>query len=475
MEAERYQEGTISMDGDVRDSSGVMTRLATQEFESGFRSYLVKVNPQFIQECYEYDRSWDQDFRENVGPNYPYTMSPRTSELIASVSTELKSEMSRVGFQIDPWKIGPDEEPYVMGVLRRVMVTDTIEPIIGYTDEIAKHLEEIKKEDPSRVLTIRSFFCGAAVADKCLVTRLAEKGISVNLITTDIAADSVAIAALNFSVWNEMLPENERYEIHIVKGQVPPELYGKDRVIVLQVQDALIASGEESSLPVKYDALLLDNGLQYVSSEFSRTLIENLMKNVGDHGLYIGSLGLDSHIKVEIPALYHLRQIIDSRLRNLRQVYAKKATYSAPYAYPHKYHFSVDESTGMVLIDGVVSDGAARMYTWLGKLLSSNRGRFSEVMGAIKSSTALSKANKAVETTPFDYHNAMLDAINSSGLQSEVLEVPLEYEKFGWKKIGDDLYSNGEESVDGGTMMRICKQKDPLVLRRSRILVKQTS
>jgi len=48
----------------------------------------------------------------------------------------------------------------------------------------------------------------------------------------------------------------------------------------------------------------------------------------------------------------------------------------------------------------------------------------------------------------------------------------LEYESFGWKKIGSDLYENGEEKVDGGTMMRICKEQDPLVLRRSRILVK---
>ncbi|MBP6976024.1 hypothetical protein KBB42_00280 [Candidatus Dojkabacteria bacterium] len=448
-----------------------MVKLATQEFESGMKSYLVYVNPKFIQECYENDRSWDVDFRNNVGPNYPYTMSPKTSELIASVSSELKNEMSRVGFQIDPWKIGADEEPYVMGVLRRVMVTDTIEPIIGYTDEIVKYLETVKEKNPSKVLSIRSFFCGAAVADKCLMTRLAERGLSANLTTTDIAADSIAIAALNFSVWNELLPENDKYEIHIIKGSVPPELVSRDKTIVLQVEDAIAASEEEAKLPLKFDALLLDNGLQYVSREFTEKLIDNVVKNVGDYGLYIGALGLDSHIKVEIPPIYHLRQIIDSRMRDLRKVYEKKAEFKAPYDYAHKYHFNVNEKTGMILIDRVVSDGAARMYTWLGKLLNSNKKRFSEVMGAIKSATELSKANKVVETTPFDYHNVMVKTIDTNGLTQQILEVPLEYEKFGWKKVGEDLYENGQERVDGGTMMKICKEKDPLVLRRSRIYI----
>ena len=44
--------------------SAQMTKLLTQEFESGYKSYLVKINPQFVQECYEYDKSWDEDFRE---------------------------------------------------------------------------------------------------------------------------------------------------------------------------------------------------------------------------------------------------------------------------------------------------------------------------------------------------------------------------------------------------------------------------
>ena len=453
------------------NQNGIVS-LEKKEFESGYSSYIVKVEPQFTQECYEYDKAWDEDFRRNIGPNYPYTMSPKTSQLIACTSTELKKDMSKVGFQIDPWKVGSDDEPYVMGVLRRVMVTDTIEPILEYTDEIAKHLKSLKEKNPSKVINIRSFFCGASVADKSLVTRLYESGTVVNLIATDIAADSIAVAALNFSVWNELLPESDRYEIHIVKGPVPRELYNRDRTIVLQVEDALRASQEEEELNVEYDALVLDNGLQYVSSEFTRELVSNVSHNVGKDGLYIGSLGLDSHIKVEIPKFYHLSQIIDSKFRDLRKAYAKREKYEAPYGYPHSYSFKVDRSNGMILINGVVSDGAARMYTWLGKLLTENRPRFKEVMDAIKSATELSKVNKSVETTPFDYHNSMVASLEAEGKKVEVLERPLEFEKYGWTQVEKDLYSNGKESVDGGTMMRLCKEQDPLVLRTSRILVR---
>ncbi|MGI6423138.1 MAG: hypothetical protein ACOX0X_00765 [Candidatus Dojkabacteria bacterium] len=458
--------------GKESEMNGVVS-LHKQEFESGYSSFMIKVDPQFVQECYEYDKAWDEDFRKNVGPNYPYTMSPKTSKLIASQSTELKKEMSKVGFQIDPWKVGVDEEPYVMGVLRRVMVTDTIEPILTYTDSIANHLKGIKEKNPSKILNIRSFFCGAGVADKSLLTRLYESGVTANLIATDIAADSIAIAALNFAVWNELLPESDRYEIHIVKGSVPRELYGKDRAIVLQVDDAIRASEEEKDLDFTYDALVLDNGLQYVSQEFTRELISNISENVGDDGMYIGSLGLDSHIKVEISKSFHLAQIINSRFKDLREEYARRSQYEAPYGYPHTYNFRVNRDTGGILIHGVISDGAARMYTWLGKLFFENRPRFKEVMKAIKSATDLSKANQAVETTPFDYHNVIVDTLESQEKKIEILERPLEFEKYSWVQVGDDMYSNGKERVDGGTMMRLCKERDPLVLRISRILVKK--
>lgn len=114
----------------------------TQLFPSGLKSYLFRFDNRFIDECNKYDKEWDKDFRKNIGPDYPYTMSPRTTELIASISTELKKEMTILGFCIDSWMIDTRNEPYVMGVLRRVMVPDTIEPIFGYTDEIATYLSQ---------------------------------------------------------------------------------------------------------------------------------------------------------------------------------------------------------------------------------------------------------------------------------------------------------------------------------------------
>lgn len=460
---------------DIREENGKMVKLELNEYESGLKSYLVKVNPQFIQECYTHDIKWEEDFRKNIGPKYPYTMSPKTTQLIANASTEFKKEMSKSGFEINPWKISSDEEPYVMGVLRKIMIPDTVESIIDYTDHMSNHLKELKEKDPSFIPSIRSYFCGAGVADKCLMTRLYELGITGNLIATDIAADSIAVAALNFSVWNELLPENDRYEIHIVKGSVPTELYTRDRTVIFQVEDALLASEEDSKLPIKYDALVLDNGLQYVSKEFTRELTSNFVNNIGKDGLYIGTQGLDSDIKVEISKLHHFSQILKSKIVDLRKDYAKKGTFKAPYGYPHKYSFSVNKDSGLILIDKVVSDCAARTYTWSGKLLSSDIKRFREIIDAMGSATELSRANKVVETTPFDYHNEMIATITSKNLTVEEKERPLNYEDFGWQKINGDLYSNGKETVDGGTMMRLCKEQDPLVLRISRILIKNSN
>ena len=453
---------------------GKVVKLVAQDFDGGLKSYKLEVDPQFLQECYIYDKDWDEGFRKYIGPNYPYTMSPKTTQLIAKVSTDLKKKMFDSGFEIDPWKINPEEEPYVLGVLRRVMVPDTIEPIIGYTDHMARHLKDIKEKDPSHVLSVRSFFCGAAVADKCLVTRLYELGLTANIVATDLAADSIAIGALNFSVWNELLPEQDRYEIHIVKGDIPKELVGKDKTIILQVGDARVVSKRDSLFTSpKYDALLLDNGLQYMPADFTKELISNVIKNIGDEGLYLGALGLDAGIKVEIPKEYHITEILRSFVTDLRKDYVKKGIFQAPYEYAHKYRFKkVDD--GDILINGVVSDGAARMYIWLGHLLLTDRGRFKEVMDAVNSATELSKAKKIVETTPFDYHQAMVDTAKSSGLSVEELELPLDYKLFGWEKVGENRYSNGKEIVDGGTMMRLCRDEDPLVLRRSRLFVNKT-
>ena len=379
-----------------------------------------------------------------------------------------------VGFDLDSWIRLSESEPYVMGVLRRVMVTDTIEPIIGYTDEMALHLADLKAESPDELLHIRSFFSGASVADKSLIARLYQMGVSANLLATDLSADSIAVGALNFEVWNQMLPEQDRYEIHIVNGDVPQELLDRDRTIILQVGDAITTSKRDALNPTKYDALIIDNGLQYIDTGSTKEIISNVLQNKGDRGLYIGTLGLDSDIRVEISPFTHAKEIIKVLLgQNLVDEYEKSYFPYPPYGYRHNYAFKVGKDN-QILITRVYSEGTARMYMWLTQLLKRNRTMFGEVMKAAKSATDLSKANVEVETTPFDYHTAMLKSIEENGMEYIVHEKPLNYEDFGWEKVTgkEDIYSNGKEEIDGGTMMRICKEKDPVVLRISRIWVK---
>lgn len=449
-----------------------MVNLVVEKYKDGLSSYRIEINPEFVQECYTHDRAWDEEYKKFVAHDYPYTMSPQTTRLIASVSTELKEKMMEAGFHLESWMKFSESEPYVMGVLRRVMVTDTIEPIIGYTDEMAVHLADLKAESPDKLLHIRSFFSGASVADKSLIARLYQMGVSANLLATDLSADSIAVGALNFEVWNQMLPEQDRYEIHIVNGDAPEELLEKDKTIILQIGDAITASKKDSFNSTKFDALIVDNGFQYIDKSATEEIVSNVLQNKGERGLYIGTLGLDSEIRVNISPVTHLKEILKASVgKDLSGEYSKRYFPHIPYNYLHRYRFSVDENN-QILIDKVSSDGSARMYTWLAHLLKTDRKMFSEVLKAIKSATDLSKINMEVETTPFDYHQAMLDAVDKNNMVAEVLESPLNYEDFGFTKVSKDIYSGPEGEVDGATMLRMCKHQDPLVLRRSRVLVK---
>lgn len=449
-------------------------QLISIDSESGVKSYKVQISPEVAQQCLLYDREWDVDFRKYIGPEYPYTMSPETTRVIAEASTDMKRYMLEKGFNINKWEVGDqNKEPYVMSVLRRVCITDTIEPIIDNTDAMARYLETLSQNNPQRMLRIRSFFTGAAVAEKCLVARLHQLGVeNFNLVTTDSSAESVAIAALNLSLWNELLPEKDRYDIRIVNGEVPEELYSKSKTIVLQVGDALGASENDSVHNPAFDALLLDNGLPYVSSEFGSKLVSNVAKNMGKDGLYMAALGLDEKIKVEIETSFHLRNIIKSMFTDLSRD-PKIGKFTAPYDYPHYYGFSVDKE-GNILINQVLSKGAAKMYKWLGLLVRSNMTKFKEVMAAIKSATELSRAKVSVVTPPFKSHVDITKTLTEQGYSFEELERPLEYEKFGWQKIGEDLYTKDGANANGTQMMDACRAMDPLVLRKTRLHIGPT-
>ena len=60
----------------------------------------------------------------------------------------------------------------------------------------------------------------------------------------------------------------------------------------------------------------------------------------------------------------------------------------------------------------------------------------------------------------------------SQDLIFEEIEKPLEYEKLGWSRSGEDLFVQGERVVNTKELMDICREDDPLVLRKSIIKIK---
>lgn len=440
-------------------------------YEGGLKSYSLKLSSKFLDSCDIYDREWDETYRKFVASEFPYTMSPKTTKMIAALSTFLKRKMESKGFHIDPWRVDSAEEPYVVNVLSKVMATEPIEPIIHYTKEVALHIKSLREKTENAPIVARSFFSGACVADKCLLASLYNMGEYVNLITSDASADSIAIGALNLEVWNQNLPEGQRYEIYIVNGKIPKELLTKERTVILQVFEAMKASKEDSLLSLKYDVLMIDNGLQYVTQNYTEELVANCLENINDKGLYIAVLGSDAGIKVEFSTSFHILNILKAIfVKDLRKSFVKDYEFTSPYGVSHKYIFEKKDD-GTILITGMKTEGTARMYNWLAYLILHDRKRLQEVMKAIKSSTELSRANYSVETSPFDYHQSIIKAIKSKEKNFIEIAKPLNFEDFGWEKVKDDEYRKGEEIVDGGTMMEMCKMIDPLVIRISRIYV----
>ncbi|HQA98744.1 MAG TPA: hypothetical protein PLG10_00725 [Candidatus Dojkabacteria bacterium] len=445
--------------------------LKENSFKDGSKSYSVILSSSFVDQCDIYDREWNETYRKFVASEFPYTMSPKTTKMIATLSTFLKKKMKKVGFHINPWRIDMSEEPYVISVLSKVMATEPIEPINIYTKEVALHIKFLREKSQDLPITVRSLFSGASVADKCLLITLYNMGEYVNLISCDSSADSVAIGALNLEIWNQNLPEKDRYEIHMVDGKIPKDLLLRDRVVILQVSEAMQAAKEDTKLSLKYDVLLIDNGLQYVTRNYTQELISICLNNIGQNGLYIAALGSDQGLKVEFSVLFHIVNILKALVtKDVRKSFAKDYEFTSPYGIDHKYVFRKRED-GSILITGMKTEGTARMYNWLAHLILHNRKKLPEVMKAIKSATEVSRANIFAETSPFDYHKSIIDAIEEKGLKFEELAKPLNYEDFGWEKIGKDEYKKGEEVVDGGTMMQMCKEIDPLVIRISRVYV----
>ena len=239
----------------------------------------------------------------------------------------------------------------------------TNEPINIYT-KVALHIKFLREKSQD-LPTVRSLFSGASVADKCLLITLYNMGEYVNLISCDSSADSVAIGALNLEIWNQNLPEKDRYEIHIVNGKIPKDLLLRDRVVILQVSEAMQAAKEDTKLSLKYDVLLIDNGLQYVTRNYTQELISICLNNIGQNGLYIAALGSDQGLKVEFSVLFHIVNILKALVtKDVRKSFAKDYEFTSPYGIDHKYVFRKRED-GTILITGMKTEGTARMYNWL--------------------------------------------------------------------------------------------------------------
>lgn len=104
-------------------------------------------------------------------------------------------------------------------------------------------------------------------------------GVFANLLATDMSADSIAIGgALNFKVWNQLLPEQNQYEIHIVNGDVPPELIKKRQNHNSASRRCNYGIKNDSLNFVKFDALLIDNGLQYIDTSSTKEIVSNVLK-----------------------------------------------------------------------------------------------------------------------------------------------------------------------------------------------------
>lgn len=438
---------------------------------NGDSAYELRLPQQFLKACLEADRKWDIDFKKHISNDYPYTMSPETTQYIAQANKSVKDQMSSYGFQIKSWDKGNIEhEPYVMGVLRRVCVTDTIEPIFDNTDKIVAYLKDLVKNDPTRVLYVRSFFTGAGVAEKCLVTRLHAVGLkNFNLITTDNSAESIGVAAMNLQVWNDTLPQEERYRILIVNGKIKENLYFANRTIVLQVGDALECSEVEKTIKPKFDALLLDNGLPYVDIEYGSSLLVSTCCNMGKDGLFIAALGIDANITVEIDTAFHLQMIVKGCRSDVRKD-PRIGVFQAPYNYPHYYEFVVNPDDN-ILIKKVISDGAGRTYNWLAVLLRTDFPKLLKILKTIKSATNLSRVSDAVLTTPFDTHCSFIQTLDANDFSYVEIEKPLDFEKSGWVKVEENCFSKDGLVVTSKELMDICRKQDPLVLRKSIIKV----
>ena len=367
----------------------------------------LHLDPAALATIQDLNAAWQTDFGRFVDPEgrYPYTLAPRAALNIRTLLRQALTQLEALGWHIQSWRATPRD--YVMGVLRRVMIPDAYEPVFFATGRLADFLARYAAGRPR---TVRAFFTGAGVAEKSLLIQLARRGVDdVNLITTDAAAESAALAAINIELWNQTRPADVRYTVVLVQGAVPPGYYERPRTVVVQVCDARTAlfNDARSAVPYALDGVLLDNALPYVPHPQARELLNECVLLGRREGFFLAISGLNAGVRVKINPLVHAREIIrgGNRARYAARLTRQGTTTVSGACVDYHYRCRGD----CVIINRIFSEGGARIYDWAHHLLVSGRVmELRRMLGAIRSAANLSKASDIVLTSPARSHTDLL-------------------------------------------------------------------
>lgn len=413
-----------------------------------------------------------EDFNpQNTPP--PQVMSEYTARYIQSLAFLLEKKLNPQNIE-RPWNPDDFELLYNFSLLLRVNVPDTIKPIADNTWDIVTKLRERRLKDSANLnkIYIRSFFTGSAIAEKELIRQLIEVGEeSWSIVTTDSKAMSNAYSAINLAHLNSLLPQEDKFKIILTESEINKDIEKlieeNDRIVVIQkgkAEEHCKYSGD-----IYWDALLLDNGLPYVTKEVGESIVQETIKNKNPlHGMSINILGLDSDIFVDIPDKEKYKEIFS--FKNLYTDYKKKFTKYSPHNYPHRYEF---ERKGEVYnIYKVYSYGAAMLFT----LIRKNLTKSGTIKSLINYATGLSRAKSDVITSPFESHMSITSLFENSNVKYEERMHALDHRAFGFERVKKESKwkfkdPKLDKELTQEEFYKLCKDLDPLVLRTSRFWV----
>ena len=446
--------------------------------EDSTNVWKVIINTEFVNIYNYFDENWNSGkfgFYQNVSDDYPYTISPKTSDAIYNLSKKLVNIIceKNVNFSNKEWSITPEEGSYIHKLLHRDKVPDTYTPIFWNTNQA---VDFIKNKNQKDLINVRFFGTGVAVAEKSFLARLNKDNLNlnINLITTDKSINSIAAGCVNIAYWNESLLSENKFDIFIIKGDIPKEFYYKNQIIIFQIEDIEKAINNELEKSIKYTYFSLDNILPYLSKNLNIKIFDFICLNSKNNkNLMVSFLGLDKNIEVKINKYKQFVEILKSIIINLRSQYYKlhkENFYPINNGYWHFYKFYKNDH---FIITQVFSEGSALIYSWIGRLIKNFKiKKAKNVINAISFATSLSSARKLVITSPFESHEIFIKELNKRKIKHSIIEKPLDYKYFNFTKeskgnLDEVYYYKGNKKFSDSEMMKYCQNLDPLVLRSS--------